>query len=213
MRRSIVCFVGIMVLSLSLFGTAWANQAPVFQALGDMERKVYGELRTGGLIERLSNLERSLFGRDLPGTVAERQSAVVNFVEEGTPSQPSLLFKLAIAEWVTEQLSHPSRPVVNRLNSLEALLEGEAKGEGPLAMRLERLLGLLVSEPVRWNSVTVPAGSVVRVALSHTISPSTVVVGDVVRGTLADSLFVQGTLVAPKGTLVEGTVWRFFSSG
>ncbi|PIE53804.1 MAG: hypothetical protein CSA35_09370 [Dethiosulfovibrio peptidovorans] len=204
MRRYVIFLAG-MLFSLTLLGVAWADQTPVFQRLGDMEQEVYGEVRPGGLIERLSGLEQSLFGRELPGTVAERQAAVINFVEEGTPSQPSLLFKLAVAEWITEQRSHPSRPVVKRLAGLETLLEGESKGEGPLAMRLERLLGLLVSDPVQWESVTVPAGTVIRVALSQTISPSTVTVGDVVRGALTDSLFVREVLVAPKGTLVEGT--------
>ncbi len=188
-------------------GVSWASEeVPAFQRLDDMERVIYGDVRSGGLISRLSDLEKTLFGRELPGTIAERQTAVVNFLEKGSDTQPSLLFKLAIAEWITEQKSQPTRPVTDRIRVLERKLEGEAMGEGPVAMRLERLLSLLVTEPVRWEPVGLSKGTVVRVSLSRTISPSNVAVGDVVEGVLTNDLVVGSSLVAPKGSVAQGIV-------
>lgn len=207
-------FFAILVLLCSFVGTSYGSEDnPAFQRLDDMEKVVYGEVKTGGLISRLIDLEKSLFGRELPGTIAERQTAVVNFMEKGSDTQPSLLFKLAMAEWITEQRSLPSKAVVERIRSLERKLEGEPMGEGPMAMRLERLLGLLVTEPVRWENISVPKGTVVRVALSRTISPSNVVVGDVVKGDLTTDLVIGTYLVAPKGSIAQGTVSKVSKPG
>lgn len=203
----IIKFFALCAAIFIFVGTSWASdESPAFQRLDSMEKVIYGEPRSGGLISRLSDIEKSLFGRELPGTIAERQTAVVNFLEKGSESQPSLLFKLAIAEWITEQNSQPARSVTDRIRSLERKLEGESMGEGPIAMRLERLLSLLVTEPVRWESAGLSQGTVVRVSLSRTISPSNVVVGEVVRGVLTENLVVGTYLIAPKGSIAEGTV-------
>ncbi|SMG36106.1 hypothetical protein [Dethiosulfovibrio salsuginis] len=206
MYKSIGFFALCLALCVFVGVSQASDESPAFQRLDDMEKVVYGEVKSGGLISRLSDLEKSLFGRELPGTVAERQTAVVNFLEKGSDTQPSLLFKLAIAEWITEQRSQPSRPVTDRVRSLERKLEGEAMGEGPMAMRLERLLGLLITEPVRWENLSLAQGTVVRVALSRTISPSNVAVGDKVKGTLTTDLVIGTHLVAPKGSIAQGTV-------
>jgi len=206
MNGRIKAFFAVAAIFL-ICSAAWASdEVPACKRLDDMEKIVYGEVGTGGLIDRLNRVEKALFGRELPGTVAERQAALARFVEEGTDTQPSLLFKMSIAEWITEQVSMPVKPIVNRIGSLERKLEGQAMEDGPLAMRLERMLGLLVSEPVIWSSVAVPSGTVVRVSLLETISPSSVSVGDMVKGELTRDVVVGNVLVAPKGSVVEGTV-------
>lgn len=206
MKRFSVVFL-MVFLHLFIALTAFAQEeTPVFKRIGDLEKTVYGEPQPGGLIVRLSSIEKELFGRELPGSVAERQNALFNFVEKGSDSQPSFLFKLSVAEWVTEQFVYPLKPAVTRLRDLEKKLEGQVMAEGPLAMRLERLLSLLVSEPVEWKSTGFKKGSVVRVALSDTISPATSKVGDVVEGTLTRDIVVDNLLIAPKGSAVEGTI-------
>lgn len=206
MNGRIKAFFAVAAIFLICSAASASDEVPAFKRLDDMEKIVYGEVGTGGLIDRLNRVEKALFGRELPGTVAERQAALARFVEEGTDTQPSLLFKMSIAEWITEQVSMPVKPIVNRIGSLERKLEGQAMEDGPLAMRLERMLGLLVSEPVIWSSVAVPSGTVVRVSLLETISPSSVSVGDMVKGELTRDVVVGNVLVAPKGSVVEGTV-------
>ena len=51
-----------------------------------VEKLLYGGERTGGLIDRLSSVEKEMFGRELPGSIAERQNALLNFIEKGAPS-------------------------------------------------------------------------------------------------------------------------------
>ncbi|MBQ9419721.1 MAG: hypothetical protein IJU31_05010, partial [Synergistaceae bacterium] len=70
------------------------------QMMSQIEKLIYGYVVQGGLIERLSKVEEDLFGRSLPGTMAERHAAILNFLDIGTDEQPSMIFKLAIAEWI-----------------------------------------------------------------------------------------------------------------
>ncbi|MBR0203405.1 MAG: hypothetical protein IJQ56_03465, partial [Synergistaceae bacterium] len=67
------------------------------QMMGEIEKIIYGYVSQGGLIERLNKVEEDLFGRGLPGTIAERHAAILNFLDVGTEEQPSMLFKLGVA--------------------------------------------------------------------------------------------------------------------
>ena len=49
------------------------------QMMGEIEKIIYGYVMQGGLIERLAKVEEDLFGRSLPGTMAERHAAILNF--------------------------------------------------------------------------------------------------------------------------------------
>lgn len=42
-----------------------------------IETVIYGEPSKGGLVERLNGIERELFGRSLPGSIAERHAAKI----------------------------------------------------------------------------------------------------------------------------------------
>ena len=80
---------------------------PAFQTLERIETIVYGSPQGGGLLSRLNTAEKEVFGRELPGSLTERQTAMLDFLEKGTTTQPSLLFKLSVAEWAVTQQIHP----------------------------------------------------------------------------------------------------------
>ena len=80
-----------------------------------IETIIYGEPNKGGLVERLNGIERELFGRSLPGSIAERHAAILNFLETGTAEQPSMIFKIGVAEWILSKNIYASRPALRRL--------------------------------------------------------------------------------------------------
>lgn len=179
----------------------------VFQTLGEIERLVYGqETQGGGLIARLGQVEKDLFGRELPGSLSERQQSLLGFLKQGTPGQPSFLFKLGVAEWAVIQQVRPETAAAARIGDLEKQLEGTAQEGKPLAMRLERLVGMLLPEPVTGKPLDVPAQTVFKVELGQTISAKAAKAGDPVRMRLAGDLTLGDMLVAPKGSLVMGHV-------
>jgi len=63
------------------------------------------------------------------------------------------------------------------------------------------------------QTVTVPAGTEVRIRLSSAISSATASSGTGFQGSLAEPLVVNGVTVAPRGSLVSGQVTNAVSSG
>ncbi len=205
-------FPVLLILAVLFFaGTTEAfaqegeGQTP-FQILGHVEEVVYGQVQNGGLIVRLAAVEKDLFGRELPGSIAERQQALLNFIEEGTMGQPSFLFKLGVAEWAVSQRIDPGAPATVRVARLEGLLEGQSDSDRPLAMRLERLLSLLLPEGVTSVAADVPMDTVFKVELAQTLSPAKAEADDPIILRLKENFMVDGVLVAPEGSLVRGHV-------
>jgi len=200
--RKVLLFV-CLALILLVPQVVVAEEAPLpLKAQEKIEIALYGEVLSGGLIERLGKVEKDLFGRELPGSISERQSGLLNFIEKGTLGNPSMLFKLSVAEWAVNHKISPKKPASSRIDDLETLLEGKPQVDKPLAMRLERMLSLLFPEPVKWVEVELPANNVFKVAFTETIRPSEAKKGDQVELTLAQDLIVDGNLVAPVGSLV-----------
>ncbi|RRD66183.1 hypothetical protein [Fretibacterium sp. OH1220_COT-178] len=203
--------LGAALLCLSIASCAVAAPADDEKSSSSLmmeriETLVYGEPSKGGLIERLNGIERELFGRSLPGSIAERHSAILNFLEVGTEEQPSMIFKLGVAEWIVGKRIHGSRSALRRLETLETDMDGDLQYGKPVAMRVERILATLVSDPVTFRSVTLPAATVLKVRFMEELSPAKNRKGDLVRLALTDDLFVEDCLVAPRGSLVETEV-------
>ena len=207
MRRTLLVLVCAVVILMGVSLPVWAQEdSSTFHVMSRVEQLVYGGERTGGLVDRLNSVERDMFGRELPGSIAERQTALLTFIEKGTEYQPSLLFKLGVAEWAVERQIDSLSPVVKRVDALEVQLEGTPQVERPVTMRLERVLGLLLSEPVTAAEIELPAATIIRASLAHSLSPKTAKKGDPVDMVLHSDLVVGANLIAPKGSRVSAVV-------
>ncbi len=206
MKRLALCCLIAALFGLTGPLEARADEETPFQLLGRVEQVVYGGSQAGGLIARLGRVEQELFGRELPGSIAERQQALLTFIDEGSQGQPSFLFKLGVAEWAVSQRTFPAKSAKERIADLELLLEGQPGEERPLAMRLERLVALLLAEGITWEDLSLSAGSLVKVELLEGLSPRTAEKDQAVAMAIRDDLIVDGRLVAPKGSAVVGHV-------
>lgn len=172
------------------------------QMMGEIEQLIYGYVSKGGLIDRLGKVEEDLFGRSLPGTIAERHAAILNFLENGTDEQPSMMFKLGVAEWVVDKRIRASEPAIKRLEDLESNLTGASRAGNPIVMRIESLLATLIMDPVTAQPVTIPSNTVMKFRFMDELSPAKSKVGDSVRLELVNDLIVNQNLVAPAGSLL-----------
>lgn len=172
------------------------------QMMGEIEKIIYGYVLQGGLIERLAKVEEDLFGRSLPGTMAERHAAILNFLDTGSDEQPSMIFKLGIAEWIVNKKIRASEPAARRLEDLEVNLTGASRNGSPIVMRVESLLATLVMDPVTAQPVNLPSDTVMKFRFMDELSPATSKAGDFVRLELANDLIVNQCLVAPAGSLL-----------
>lgn len=195
--------IAILIVVLFISTGCWAadgvseDRTPL-QGLDRVESVLYGQPLTGGLLLRLSKVERDLFGMELPGSLTERQQALQVFVQEGNASQPSLLFKIGVAEWVTLRRVNPSWPLSDRVAHLETTLEGETQ-EGALSARLERMITKLLPSGIGAESIQIPAATVFKARFTDTVTVRTVAVGDVVRLELEEDCIINGTLAVAKG--------------
>jgi hypothetical protein len=177
------------------------------QGLEKIESIVYGAPGTGGLLLRLSKVERDLFGMELPGSLTERQEALENFVEKGNAGQPSLLFKANVAEWVTLKRVNTINPLADRINALERTLENETQ-EGALSARLERLITKLMPNGVNSVSASIPANTVFKAKFVNTVTVRNVKRGDIVVLEVGEDCVISGALAAAAGNRLFAEVTK-----
>jgi hypothetical protein len=208
-------FLASLLFFALFFGVAHHSSAAVdesgdksssMQMMERVETIIYGEVGKGGLIDRLNTVEKELFGRGLPGSISERHSAILNFLEVGTADQPSMLFKMGVAEWIVGQNTHNQQAALKRVESMETELDGAMQYGKPLAMRVERILASLVADPVTFQEVLLPRATVLRVQFLEELGPAKTKKGDSVGLALTNDLLVDKVLVAPKGSLIDTTV-------
>ena len=172
-----------------------------FLTLERIENIVYGSPQGGGLVNRLAAVEKEVFGRALPGSLTERQTAMLDFLEKGTTAQPSLLFKLSVAEWGVTRQIHPAWAMSRRVDTMEAVIDGTIQG-GPLAARVEKLITKLLPEGVLSTPAELPKTTIVKCALAKTLTVRTSKVDDKVILNLVEEIVVNQNLIAPKGSRV-----------
>ena len=209
MKRMLLLVLALF--SLILAGGAYAAdegdiESSVHQeSIARVETVIYGAPGAGGMFMRLERIERDLFGMELPGSLTERQQALLTFVEDGTPTQPSLIFKIGVAEWITNTQVNPSQPLSDRMAVLEIALEGSPQ-MGALSARLERILAKLLPSGVISTQATIPASTVIKANFAKTLTVRSVAQGDIVELNAAEDYIVGGVLVIARGNRVFGEV-------
>lgn len=179
----------------------------LFQVLERCETIVYAQTQTGALLPRLARLEKDVFGRELPGSLTERQTAMLKFLEQGTETSPSLLYKVAIVEWGTTKKIMPEMGLARRLDAVEIIIDG-AITSGPIASRAERLLEKILPENTNFASTTLPKGTVVKAQLLKTLTVRTCKPGDKVALGLLNEIKQDGIIVAPAGSRLLATITK-----
>ncbi|MDR1482500.1 MAG: hypothetical protein LBI74_07740 [Synergistaceae bacterium] len=205
-------FLFAVMAAATIASTACAADTTVdgdtsLRGLARVENFVYGQPQSGGLLLRLSKVERDLFGMELPGSLTERQDALVSFVELGNANQPSFIFKIGVAEWVTLRRVNTSQPFGERIMNLENTLEGDNQ-EGALSVRLERVLSKLLPSGVSSLPAQVPSGTVFRAKFVETLTVRNVKQGDIIQLELDEDYIADGALAAAKGNRVFAQVTK-----
>lgn len=206
MKKCVALFLAALLLASPVSAVAQEGGTPPVLAQENIEAALYGSAASGGLVERLGRVEKDLFGRELPGSLTERLDGLESFIVRGSPGQPSMVFKLGVCEWSIGHEVYSQKPVSARISQLERVLGGAATEDKPLAMRLENIVNLLFPDQIAWAEVQLPANSVFKVSFVDTVSPATAKKGDNVLLKLEENLITAGHLVAPVGSLVNGSV-------
>ena len=208
MRQKICALMLTLVLALTSFGTALAAEPPnaVQSKLALIEQDTYGQEQTGALIDRINRLERDYDGKHRSGSLMARIDAIYDEVYTNSTA-PSVLMNLNAIEW---NINHETslRSVQERVSEMEMALLGKTS-EGTFKKRISALsTASFGTKDIPVTPVSVPANTLVKVALVTPVNAKNLKVGDTIEYQVADDVFVGDVLVFTKGSRGEGTVTK-----
>ena len=208
MRKKICALVLTFVLALTSFGTALAAEPPnaVQSKLALIEQDTYGQEQTGALIDRINRLERDYDGSHRTGSLMARIDAIYDEVYTNSTT-PSVLMNLNAIEW---NINHETslRPVQERVSEMEVALLGKT-AEGTFKKRISALsTASFGTKDIPVTPVSVPANTLVKIALVTPVNAKNLKVGDTIEYQVAEDVFVGDVLVFTKGSRGEGTVTK-----
>lgn len=208
MKKSIALILALtLILTLVppvILPSASANVTPL-GSLVIVEEMLYGETRTGSLLERIETVEMDIYGKVQEGAVLMRIDRVLSFLQD-SEGDGGLQLLLNLAEWGFSATLSGEKPMVERLDNLELVLYGTGQS-GNISERAERLmLDIWGTTKLDVQQVSLPAQTLVKVALSTTVNSGEAKVGDKVLFTVAEDVMIGGRVVIPVGTSGLATV-------
>jgi len=202
---SAIFFLYIMLPQIALAQTD--SEIVIIEELSQIERQVFGEVKTESLLSRVEYLEKELVGRTLPGILKERIKQLKDFIITGSPEEPSLSFKINSAQWtLLDKVTDD--PLLTKIEDLELSIFGENSDE-VLAMRAEKIFNVIFEEGrPTIREITVPAGTLIPIKLLEDIGSKKSDDGDIFEYQVAEDIVYAGSVIIPKDTVGKGEVLK-----
>lgn len=215
MKKSIALVLALLLVSAlvppALIPNAAANVTPL-SYLEMVEELLYGGAQEGSLLQRIEQVELDIYGETQPGAVLMRIDRVLTFLQDAD-GDGGLQLLLNLAEWGFSATLSGEKPMLERLQNLERYLYGEER-TGNIARRAEQLmLDVWGTTKLDVKQVTLPAQTLVKVALAETISSAEAQVGDAVVYQVTEDVMVDGRVVIPAGTTSRAVVSEVTAAG
>ncbi|MBR3624339.1 MAG: hypothetical protein IKN43_13445 [Selenomonadaceae bacterium] len=197
-----------MLLVASMLSSSFVFAAPedIEGSLSSMEVATYGKAQTGAVMERIERLEREYNGKLSAGSMTSRIDALYDelYTNENAPSKEALMNAI---EWnVRREVS--DEPLITRLSAMEMKIVGKT-GTGTLTERLDDLsIASFGENQLPVVKTNVPAGTLIKIALSEPVTTKNIKVGDKVKYHVAADVISDGILIFTKGAKGEGKVTK-----
>lgn len=212
-------FVGWMVVFVFLVGVipVYAQEgtvvSPIVRDVEEMEKALYGTPQSGSVLARVEKIERDLTGDTLFGTLMERVGKLKTFILDGTPEEPSLIFKMRAIRLTLRSEPPRSGILLAELEDLERLIFGVTSSD-PIGVRVDRLYRTCV-DPSKVTSFTVlvPKETLVKIALETDLNSERNNVGDPVPYVVLEDVRIEGVLVITKNTRGQGKIVKIRRRG
>ena len=194
-----------VVFCVSTFGTAAAAVPDTVQGkLAAVETTMYGEEQTGALMTRINTLEKDYAGSHPKGSMMSRVDSLYSMMFDNSV-EPSLQAKMNALEWtIMHQVSRDS--IQARTAVMENAMNGNT-ASGTYKSRIDKLATYAFGTTnIPLTQVTVPANTLVKIALVTPINAKTMKAGDTVQYTVAEDVLQDGMLIFAKGAPGSGVV-------
>ncbi|PTW03530.1 hypothetical protein C8C76_101171 [Halanaerobium saccharolyticum] len=180
--------------------------------LAEAEKLLYGSVPDKPILERVSDVEQSLYQKRQPGSIVERTEKIIADLFETTEKSPSLLFLFNTVEWaVSGEIGRAS--LLERISNLEKMVSGEVN-EGALQERIKELHQLTISgKEMPVQLVKSSDDQLIRIELLEEINSKTASRGEKVAYQVKEDLKIEDVLIIPAGTTGELEVTEIKEAG
>lgn len=210
-KKKVSCLLAVMALCGAV--TAGAADYTILEKADKVETTVYGTTQTGSLNERVAALDKLLNGQStVSGSLQEKTNALYKDVYGNSGSDLSLVAAVNLMQWqysgqVTEE------PILVRVDALEEGIDGKVI-TGALKGRVLSLRQALLGD-IKYvsQSVTIPAGTIVKMKNLEALNSKTAQEGDTVHFAVSEDVVVGDVVAIPRGMEAEGTITNARKSG
>jgi len=206
-RKAISLAIVCMFVFTTIVSAQVSPETTLIDKISTVEKTLYGNDQTGSLLERISKLENDLYGTATGGAIVTRVDSLYSGMLDSSANTPSILTKVNGIEW---EINHEvtSLPVKIRVEKIEGLIEGISQ-TGCYNDRINKLAKLaFTSGTVVIADKIVAADTLIKINLTTAVNSKTARVGDVVTYQVADDVLVDGILVFAKGAEGVGKVTK-----
>ena len=198
-------------ISMCLVFPAFAAEpATISGRMDRVDQVVYGEVKDGSLLDRISSVDNLIYGKGnmTGGGLDDRVSnAYLDVVNSGNDAAPSISARTnALEYYLTDEVKREA--LADRIGNLEKTVFGKEK-TGAIDQRSAELEKAVYGDQhFEMKEVLLPKKTVFKIAINDKVSSKTNMVGDEVTFTVREDVKVGNNLVLPKGSQGSGVITK-----
>ncbi len=207
MNKKILTAAISMCLAFPAFA---AEPATISGRMDRVDQVVYGEVKDGSLLDRISSVDNLIYGKGnmTGGGLDDRVSnAYLDVVNSGNDAAPSISARTnALEYYLTDEVKREA--LADRIGNLEKTVFGKEK-TGAIDQRSAELEKAVYGDQhFEMKEVLLPEKTVFKIAINDKVSSKTNMVGDEVTFTVREDVKVGNNLVLPKGSQGSGVITK-----
>ena len=207
MNKKILTAAISMCLAFPAFA---AEPATISGRMDRVDQVVYGEVKGGSLLERISSVDNLIYGKgNMTGDGLDDRvsNAYLDVVNSGNDAAPSISARTnALEYYLTDEVKREA--LADRIGNLEKTVFGKEK-TGAIDQRSAELEKAVYGDQhFEMKEVLLPEKTVFKIAINDKVSSKTNMVGDEVTFTVSEDVKVGNNLVLPKGSQGSGVITK-----
>ena len=198
-------------ISMCLVFPAFAAEpATISGRMDRVDQVVYGEIKDGSLLDRISSVDNLIYGKgNMTGDGLDDRvsNAYLDVVNSGNDAAPSISARTnALEYYLTDEVKREA--LADRIGNLEKTVFGKEK-TGAIDQRSAELEKAVYGDQhFEMKEVLLPEKTVFKIAINDRVSSKTNMVGDEVTFTVREDVKVGNNLVLPKGSQGSGVITK-----
>lgn len=207
MNKKILTAAISMCLAFPAFA---AEPATISGRMDRVDQVVYGEVKDGSLLDRISSVDNLIYGKgNMTGDGLDDRvsNAYLDVVNSGNDAAPSISARTnALEYYLTDEVKREA--LADRIGNLEKMVFGKEK-TGAIDQRSAELEKAVYGDQhFEMKEVLLPEKTVFKIAINNKVSSKTNMVGDEVTFTVREDVKVGNNLVLPKGSQGSGVITK-----